>query len=165
VKQRDHYRQVLRLITAIGRLTNPQHLPALSERKISLSQFLVLDALAAAERPVRMAELSRLSSLSSTELSRVVASLEAASWAQRRTDPDDSRGRLVAITAQGRRVHRGAERQATSDLQGVWDDFTHDEWHRFIDYLGRFEAGLRRVRGRALDPSPHKPTRTRKEPS
>ena len=37
--------------------------------------------------------------------------------------------------------------EATEELRGVWSDFTHDEWHRFIDFLSRFESGLRRVRG------------------
>ena len=45
--------------------------------------------------------------------------------------------RLVALTAAGRKLYREAERQAVGELQGVWDDFTHEEWHRFIDYLGR----------------------------
>jgi hypothetical protein len=45
-------------------------------------------------------------------------------------------------------------REATADLRDVWTDFTHDEWHRFIDYLTRFESGLRRVRANpTLTPS------------
>lgn len=149
MKQREHYRQVIRLVSGIGRMINPQHLPALSERRVSLSQFLVLDALAASERPLRMAELARQAGLTSTEVSRVVTSLESRRYIGRRTDPEDSRARLVATTAQGRKLHTAVERQATADLRGVWEDFTHEEWHRFIDYLGRFETGLRRVRGGA----------------
>jgi DNA-binding MarR family transcriptional regulator len=147
VKQSEHYRQVLRLVSGIGRLTNPQHLPALSERRIPLSQFLVLDALAATREPIRMAELARQAGLTSTELSRVVAELEARKYVVRRTDPDDSRARLVAPTATGRRLQRSVQEQATEELAEVWDDFTHDEWHHFIDYLTRFELGLRRARG------------------
>lgn len=148
MKQSEHYRQVLRLVSGIGRLTNPQHLPALSERRISLSQFLVLDALVQGEQPLRMAELARLAGVTSTELTRVVAGLEAGEWIVRRTDPGDSRARLVALTPAGRKLYRDAQRQAVHDLRGVWEDFTHDEWHRFIDYLGRFEGALRRERER-----------------
>lgn len=151
MKQEDHYRQVLRLVSGIGRLTNPQHLPVLSERRLPLSQFLVLDALASAAEPVRMAELARLAGLTSTELSRVVAELEARKYLVRRADPDDSRARLVAPTAAGRRLQVSVQRQATEELAEVWDDFTHDEWHHFIDYLRRFELGLRRARG-AIEP-------------
>lgn len=147
MKQKDHYRQVIRLVSGIGRLTNPQHLPALSDRGVSLSQFLVLDALSAATGALRMGELARQAGLTSTELSRVVSSLEDDAAVARRKDPEDSRGRLVALTAAGRRLHRTVEREATRDLRGVWEDFTHEEWHRFIDYLGRLEDGLQRVRG------------------
>jgi DNA-binding MarR family transcriptional regulator len=146
VKQEQHYRQVVRLVNAVGRLTNPQHLPVLSEERISLSQLLVLDALESADDSVRMTELARLSGLTATELSRVVPELEDREFLLRKKDPNDSRGRLVALTPAGRRLQRSVERQATADLRDVWDDFTHDEWHRFIDFLARLEAGLRRSR-------------------
>ena len=151
MKQRDHYRQILRLVNGIGRLTNPQHLPALRDRQISLSQFLVLDALESsgtAGEPLRMRELAELAGLATTELSRVIAGLEERRWITRRADPDDNRAKLVALTRLGRARIERVHSEATAELRGVWTDFTHDEWHRFIDYLTRFESGLRRVRSR-----------------
>jgi MarR family transcriptional regulator for hemolysin len=146
VKQRDHYRQVLRLVHTIGRLVNPRHLPALRERRISLSQFLVLDALSVCDGPLRMAELAQESGLQPTELTRVVAGLEAKSWVRRSVDDDDSRAKRVHLTAAGSRAIRRVHGQATAELAAVWADFTHEEWHRLIDYLTRFEHGVRRTR-------------------
>ncbi len=151
VKQKDHYRQVLRLVNGIGRLTNPQHLPALRERRISLAQFLVLDALGNAGRPLRMSALAQSAGLAATELTRVVTALEAKSFVERHTDPGDSRARLVALTRKGRTLIGRVQREATADLRDVWSDFTHDEWHRFIDLMQRFESGLRRVRASTHD--------------
>lgn len=163
MKQKDHYREILRLISGIGRLTNPQHLPALSEHGVSLSQFLVLDALSAVGGPVRMAELARLAGVTSTELSRIVASLEAQSAMVREADPEDSRARLAKSTAHGRKLQRDVQRQATVELRGVWDAFTHDEWHRFIDYLSRFEAALRRERDPKQTANVKKTSRSRRK--
>lgn len=152
VKQKDHYRQILRLVNGIGRLTNPQHLPALRQRHISLAQFLTLDGLSSASRPLRMSELAEVAGLAATELSRLVTGLEADGLIERSSDPEDSRVRLVSLTRAGATLNRQVHRDATADLHGVWTDFTHDEWHRFIDYLNRFESGLRRVRAGPSSP-------------
>ncbi len=153
VKQRDHYRQVLGLVHRIGRLVNPQHLPGLRERQLSLSQFLVLDALAESKTTCRMTQLAELSGLTVTELSRVVASLEERRWLARTDDEADSRAKLVRLTEDGKRMIRRVRGEATRELGAVWDDFTHEEWHRFIDYLHRFEHGVRRVRATQSVPS------------
>ncbi len=147
VKQKDHYRQILHLVNGIGRLTNPQHLPASKERRISLIQFLTLDSLNASRGALRMSELALAAGVAPTELSRIVRGLEANGWIDRSTDPADSRAKLVSLTRTGRALIKRVHRQAAEDLHGVWTDFTHDEWHRFIDFLNRFESGLRRVRG------------------
>lgn len=151
VKQRDHYRQILRLVHGITRLVNPQHLPVLRERNISLSQFLVLDALAANESTVRMSRLAALSGLQPNELTRVVKALEERRWLGRTTDREDSRAKQVGLTASGAKTIRKVYDQATAELSAVWEDFTHEEWHRFIDYLNRFERGVRRTRGERDD--------------
>ncbi len=148
MKRKEHYRQILRLVNGIGRLTNPQHLPALRERRISLTQFLTLDGLSSASKPLRMSELAEVAGLAPTELSRLITGLEADGFVERSSDPDDSRARLVSLTRAGATLIEQIHHEATADLLGVWTDFTHDEWHRFIDYLGRFESGLRRVRSR-----------------
>lgn len=137
---------MLRLIHGIGRLVNPQHLPALADQQMSLSQFLALDALDAAGGPLRMAVLAQRSGLQPNELTRVVSGLEQRRWLKRSVDPGDSRARLVRSTTAGTRAICGVRTQATAQLSAVWDDFTHEEWHRFIDSLQRFEQGVRRAR-------------------
>lgn len=137
---------MLGLVHRIGRLVNPQHLPGLRERQLSLSQFLVLDALAENSAPRRMTEVAEASGLKATELSRVVVSLEQQGWLDRTHDEHDNRAKLVRLTAKGGRLIRRVRGEATRELGAVWDDFTHEEWHRFIDYLHRFEHGVRRVR-------------------
>lgn len=154
MKQKDHYRHILRLVNGIGRLTNPQHLPTLRDRRISLAQFLTLDALASSERSLRMTELAELSGLAATELSRLVAGLEADRLVKRSNDPEDNRARRVSLTRAGAALAKRVHREATADLRGVWTDFTHDEWHQFIDYLSRFESGLRRIRSPAKSATP-----------
>ena len=158
MKQRDHYRQVLRLVSGIGRLANPQHLPALKERRISLTQLLVLGSLNDAGSRLRMSELAHAAGLPPSELTRVVTELERNKRVVRRADPEDSRAKLVKITPAGARLIRQAHTEATAELRDVWSDFTHEEWHRFIDYLQRFESGLGRVRAKR-QPQPSKPKR------
>jgi DNA-binding MarR family transcriptional regulator len=164
VKQREHYRQILRLVHGISRLVNPQHLPVLKERSISLNQFLVLDALAGQGATVRMFQLASLCGLQPNELTRVVKTLEERRWLRRTTDREDSRAKQVGLTTSGARTIRKVHDQATAELSAVWEDFTHEEWHRFINYLSRFEQGVRRTRGEGDDPvSTPTPAKARQE--
>jgi DNA-binding MarR family transcriptional regulator len=149
VKQSSHYQQTLRLVSRIGRLTNPQHLPVLKEMHISQAQFLVLDALTEAGRALRMSELAWAAGLKDSELTRVIAELESKKWVARAVDPEDGRAKLVKLTLAGTRLIHQAYSEVATQLRGVWSDFTHDEWHRFIDDLQRFETGLRRLRTEA----------------
>jgi len=155
----------LRLVHGISRLVNPQHLPVLKERNISLSQFLVLDALASSASTVRMSQLASLSGLQPNELTRVVKALEQRRWLRRSTDSEDSRAKQVRLTSAGTRTIRVVYEKATVELSTVWDDFTHEEWHRFIDYLNRFEQGVRRTRGEHDDPTPAPGASAREETS
>jgi DNA-binding MarR family transcriptional regulator len=159
VKQTSHYQQILRLVSGIGRLTNPQHLPVLKRMRISQAQFLVLDGLGEAGGPLRMADLARAARLSDSELTRVVNELEGKKWVERAVDPADGRAKLARMTPTGARLLHHAYDQAGADLLGVWEDFTHEEWHRFIDYLKRFEQGLRRVRTERESAPAHARTR------
>ena len=158
MKQQQHYEEILALVSRIGRLTNPQHLSSQPGARISLTQFLVLDVLDGEATPLRMSSLAARAGLPASELTRVVKELLREAWVSREEDPEDSRARRVAISAVGRRHLRRVQRSATAELRGVWSDFTHDEWHRFIDFLRRFERGLARVRERGDDaPSSRSP--------
>lgn len=159
VKQVNHYHETLHLVSRIGRLTNPQHLPVLKGMGISQAQFLALDGLLEAPSPLRMSELARAAGLSESELTRVVDELAGKGWVGRAADPADGRAKLITLTATGARLIRRAHEQATSELRAVWSDFSHAEWHRFIAYLQRFEQGLRRVR--SPRPRPARPGKQR----
>lgn len=153
VKQANHYHETLHLVSRIGRLANPQHLPVLKGMRISQAQFLVLDGLLEASAALRMSEVARAAGLSESELTRVVDELAGKGWVERATDPTDGRAKLLKLTATGARLIRRAHEQATAELRAVWSDFSHAEWHRFVGYLQRFEQGLRRVRTRRLGPA------------
>jgi DNA-binding MarR family transcriptional regulator len=148
VKKTNHYREILSLVSRIGRLTNPRHLPVLKKIAIPLSQFLVLDALADGDGSMRMADLAEAAGLLPSELTRVLDDLEKKKWAVRAADPKDNRARLVKATQSGARLIAKAHDQAGEELMSVWSDFTHEEWHRFTDYLHRFAVGVKRVRSK-----------------
>ena len=105
---------------------------------------------------MRMSEIAESAGLAASELTRVISGLEREGLVKRKSDPDDNRAVRVALTRKGRETVKVVHREATSDLREVWTDFTHDEWHHFIDLLNRFESGLRRVRAG----QPRRPTRT-----
>ncbi len=149
MKQGSHYQEILHVVSRIARHTNPQHLPVLRKLQISLAQFLVLDVLGHQDHDLRMSELAAAAGLPPSELTRVVDELAAKGWIERGVDPTDSRARVVGITKKGARLMAQAHAQAAVELRGVWSDFTHDEWHRFTDYLHRFAAALSRVRTQA----------------
>lgn len=149
MKQSEHYPQILGLVHKIARLVNPQHLPTLREGGLTQSQFLVLDTLLGVKDGVRPSALAVLCGLSATELSRVIPSLVTQGHLDRLDDPSDSRARLIRSSPSGKRAVRRAHSAATAELGLVWDDFTHDEWHRFVDFLERFERSLRRARSLA----------------
>ncbi len=153
MKQTSHYQEILRVVSRIGRLTNPQHLPVLKKLRISLAQFLVLDALDDQERPLRMTDLAEAAGLTASELTRVVDELLGKRWIAREIDAEDSRARLIKRTRAGEALMARARRQAGVELLGVWSDFTHEEWHRFIDYLHRFAKGLARAHSQARAPA------------
>jgi DNA-binding MarR family transcriptional regulator len=115
---------------------------------IPLSQFLVLDTLADSDGPMRMADLAEAAGLLPSELTRVLDDLEKKKWAARAPDPADNRARLVKATRSGAGLIAKAHEQAGEELKSVWSDFTHEEWHRFTDYLHRFSEGVKRARSK-----------------
>jgi DNA-binding MarR family transcriptional regulator len=94
---------------------------------------------------MRMADLAEAAGLLPSELTRALDDLEKKKWAARAADPTDSRARLVKATQSGTRLIAKAHEQAGEELKSVWSDFTHDEWHRFTDYLHRFAEGVKRA--------------------
>lgn len=69
------------------------------------AHYQILVVLSAAEdRTLRMSELARMTSTSTSRLSHAVAALEARGWVRRRPSPDDGRGSLAGLTDAGMAV-------------------------------------------------------------
>jgi DNA-binding MarR family transcriptional regulator len=76
--------------------------------------------------PVRITDLAELLGMTAQGASKVVAEMERVGYALRHTDPNDSRVRLVEITARGREaVEQGRKARAevtASLLESLGDD-------------------------------------------
>ncbi|HEY9290503.1 MAG TPA: MarR family transcriptional regulator [Microlunatus sp.] len=82
-----------------------------SQYGIGLSDFEVLDLIAElddAENPCRMKNLSKLSPLTQSALSRTVDRLQKSGLVERDFCSEDRRALLVSMTAEGRRLHADA---------------------------------------------------------
>ncbi len=75
---------------------------------IGLSEFEVLDLVYESQdpdQPCRMKDLSQLTSMTQSALSRVVDRLHKADLVHRKTCDDDRRALLVGLTEKGRELH------------------------------------------------------------
>jgi DNA-binding MarR family transcriptional regulator len=69
------------------------------------AHYQILAVLSAAQdRALRMSELARTTSTSTSRLSHAVAALEVRGWVRRRPCPDDGRGQLAELTDAGTAV-------------------------------------------------------------
>jgi DNA-binding MarR family transcriptional regulator len=118
---------------------------------LSLFQSLALSALAD-HGPVRLGSLADTLGTTDATASRTVDVLESLGLAERRPDPDDARGVIVAATPAGmaevRRRRRQLERLAARALSGL----TPDESQRVVHALAELRVLLDR-RGTARRPS------------
>jgi DNA-binding MarR family transcriptional regulator len=110
-----------------------------SGHELTLSDYDVLVQLAQAPgRRLRPVELARAVLLTRSGVTRLVHGLERAGLVERIPSPDDLRGSLVHLTAEGRDALRRASR---THLQGVRerfaDRFSDDELRALSDLLGR----------------------------
>jgi DNA-binding MarR family transcriptional regulator len=78
------------------------------EHDLGVSEFEVLERLAACEDKVRMQELAGAVHLSQSALSRVVARLENEGLVSRGMCPDDRRGIMACLTDAGRERYEAA---------------------------------------------------------
>jgi DNA-binding MarR family transcriptional regulator len=107
---------------------------------ISLAWYdVLLELNAAADRRLRMQELSARAVLSRTRVSRIVTELESAGLVARLADPDDGRATLASITPVGRTALSSA---APHYLAGIEKHF-----NRHLTVTGRQQiaAALQRV--------------------
>ena len=75
---------------------------------LGVSEYEVLERLAAAGKDTRMQELADAVHLSQSALSRVVARLEADGLVSRGMCPEDRRGIMACLTASGRERYEAA---------------------------------------------------------
>jgi len=78
------------------------------EHDLGVSEFEVLERLAASEDKIRMQELAGAVHLSQSALSRVVARLENDGLVSRGMCPDDRRGIMACLTDAGRERYQAA---------------------------------------------------------
>ena len=97
---------VLQRITRLSLLQESSFSKVFARHRLTWGEFLVLAALRRAGPPYRMNPTALYGSviLSSGGMTKRLDGLERAGLVDRRPDPDDRRGRLVALTAKGRAV-------------------------------------------------------------
>jgi DNA-binding MarR family transcriptional regulator len=107
----------------------------------------LLSALAA--RPYRVTELAAREGISQPGVTQLVNRLEERGWVERRTDPDDRRAVLVALTAKGSdalEAVRGEFRALLHEEMAALDDDEVETLAAAVDVLDRL---IERIEGRA----------------
>ncbi|MGO9179772.1 MAG: MarR family winged helix-turn-helix transcriptional regulator [Candidatus Limnocylindrales bacterium] len=144
---------VLQRITRLYLLQSRSFADVFARHGLSFGEYLVLAALRRAGPPYRMnpTALFHALILSSGAMTNRLDRLEAMGLVERQPDPDDRRGRLVALTPRGREVVDAA----------LLDHITNEEWLLAGLTVGDRAALAGLLRKlltsepfRALDPSP-----------
>ena len=101
---------------------------------------------------VSQKRLAEISEVDPARLVRILDRLDAVGWAERRSDPQDRRAHLLAITKTAnpivQRIWQIVGNTNTEALKGL----TSDELHLLTDLLGRVHANLLALA--ALNPEP-----------
>ena len=92
---------------------------------------------------LRMSELARITGTSLSRLSHAVASLEARGWVQRRQCPNDKRGQLASLTAEGRQVLAEAAPGHVAEVRRrVFDHLTPEQVGQLAAITSSLVRGL-----------------------
>lgn len=97
---------------------------------------------------VRARELAAHIGIGKGTMSRQLARLEDLGLVERRPDPEDSRGQLIRLTAEGTRRVEGARLARRRFLASALDEWTHDEIAHLAAQLARLNADLDTARRR-----------------
>jgi MarR family transcriptional regulator, transcriptional regulator for hemolysin len=120
---------------------------------LTLTQCKALAALAHCEG-VSQQRLAEITEIDPMRLVRILDRLEAVGWAQRRSDPQDRRAHVLAITENAKpvveRVWEIIQDTNTEALKGV----TNDEFHLLMDVLKRVHANSLALEALAPGPVP-----------
>jgi DNA-binding MarR family transcriptional regulator len=95
-----------RLLDAAGRVTREHMNPLLAQAGLNVGEFDVLTPLRRAGEPYVLSptQLYEAALISSGGMTDRLDRLERAGLVERRPDPNDRRGRQIALTAEGKRV-------------------------------------------------------------
>jgi MarR family transcriptional regulator, transcriptional regulator for hemolysin len=120
---------------------------------LTLAQCKALAVLANCEG-VSQTRLAEISEVDPARLVRILDRLEAVGWADRRSDPQDRRAHVLAITESAKpiveRVWAIVRETSAEALKGV----TSDELHLLLDVLERVHTNLLALDALAPEPVP-----------
>jgi DNA-binding MarR family transcriptional regulator len=106
------------------------------------------------EGPRRVTDLAVMTYLDVSTVSRQVASLVQRELVERRPDPNDGRGTLLAATDAGRQAFEVYRRRREVELDRVTHDWSADERRMLVHLLERFNDGLERDQSPTRDAAP-----------
>ncbi len=114
------------------------------EAGISHVYYQILAMLSEApEQRMRMSELARLTSTSTSRLSHAVAALEERGWVARTSCESDRRGQLAELTATGRReLERTAPGHVAEVRRRVFDVLSDAELAQLRALAGKLSAAV-----------------------
>ncbi|MFI1919095.1 MarR family winged helix-turn-helix transcriptional regulator [Nocardia sp. NPDC020380] len=95
--------------------------------RLPFTTLSVLDSLVAADRPLRLSELTTTEQISQPGLTQLVTRMERDGLVERRPDPVDRRASLIHITAAGRAVSSSRQDDRTRHLAPLLDQLTPAE--------------------------------------
>jgi DNA-binding MarR family transcriptional regulator len=134
----------LPLVRLLTLLPNALDTQLREEAGISHVYYQILALISQAENAeLRMSELARMTGTSLSRLSHAVSSLEARGWVQRRPCPQDKRGQLASLTAEGRSVlAEAAPGHASEVRRRVFDHLTPQQVGQLATIAGALVRGL-----------------------
>lgn len=132
------------LIEAHNEVTNATVCELPTVTKAPLPWFGVLVRLARSPGgQLRMTELARDMTISTSGLTRLVDRLEAAGHVERRSCPEDRRGLNAVITPRGREALEAALPGHVASLHHIFRTLDADELGTLVDLLRRVRNGVR----------------------
>lgn len=116
-------------VLATGEVLDAMDRQLHAEAGITRSHFSILQVVSMAPgRSARMSDVAAALRFSPSRLSHAVTRLERDGWVQRRADPEDGRGQLVVLTAEGeRRIHEVAPAHIAEVRTRVFDRLTSEQ--------------------------------------
>ncbi|WP_406299333.1 MarR family transcriptional regulator [Embleya sp. NBC_00888] len=120
----------------------------------------LLLAYLALEGPRRVTDLAAMTYLDVSTVSRQIASLVQRGLVERRPDPNDGRGTLLAVTDAGNQAFEIYRARRQTELDRVTRDWSAEERRTLVHLLGRFNDDLERDQAPTRDAAPGAPEGT-----